>query len=294
MEEKKIKILFDTDIGSDIDDAVALAYLLQHPKCDLLGITTVSGDTYKRAQLASVMCNTAGKKIPILVGLSDRLDGPSRQPEVPHSLILPNWKHETIFSDENAVDFIAKTIRLYPNEIVLLSVGPMTNIATLFIKHPDIPLLLKSLHLMSGRFYLSDKLPISEWNVHCDPHAAEIVYNTSISSHTSIGLDVTSRIEMNSDEVNDRFHHHLLEPIKAMSDIWFKYRKKIRFHDPLAAVTIFNQSICSYKNGTVSIRRGKGDSDGITNWIEGVNGPHIIGSQVNIKGFFDSYFGIFN
>ena len=54
--EEKIKILFDTDIGNDIDDAFALAYLLAQEKCDLLGITTVSGDTHKRAKLASVFC----------------------------------------------------------------------------------------------------------------------------------------------------------------------------------------------------------------------------------------------
>ena len=50
------KILLDTDIGSDIDDAVCLAYLLANPACDLLGITTVTGDTVLRARMASVLC----------------------------------------------------------------------------------------------------------------------------------------------------------------------------------------------------------------------------------------------
>ena len=65
---KKIKILLDTDIGSDIDDSVCLAYLLSQPKCDLLGITTVTGDTVKRAMLASVLCRLAGREIPIFPG----------------------------------------------------------------------------------------------------------------------------------------------------------------------------------------------------------------------------------
>ena len=60
------KVLFDTDIGTDIDDAVCLAYLLAQPACELLGITTVSGEPTKRAMLASALCQAAGKDIPHL------------------------------------------------------------------------------------------------------------------------------------------------------------------------------------------------------------------------------------
>ena len=63
-----IKVLLDTDIGSDIDDAVTLAYLLAQPKCDLLGVTTVSGEAEKRAQIASAICIAVGKDIPIYPG----------------------------------------------------------------------------------------------------------------------------------------------------------------------------------------------------------------------------------
>ena len=62
------KVLFDTDIGSDIDDAVALAYLLAQPECELLGITTVTGEAVRRAQLASALCLDAGKQVPIFPG----------------------------------------------------------------------------------------------------------------------------------------------------------------------------------------------------------------------------------
>ncbi len=55
-----VKVLLDTDIGSDIDDAVCLAYLLAQAECRLLGITTVSGEAGKRAMLASALCKVAG------------------------------------------------------------------------------------------------------------------------------------------------------------------------------------------------------------------------------------------
>ena len=60
------KILLDTDIGSDIDDAVCLAYLLMQPECELMGITTVLGETDDRCRLASALCYAAGRISPCI------------------------------------------------------------------------------------------------------------------------------------------------------------------------------------------------------------------------------------
>lgn len=70
------KVLFDTDIGTDIDDALALAYLLCQPECDLLGVTTVSGDVTARAKLVSAVCKRAGRNLPIYPGCSDSIATP--------------------------------------------------------------------------------------------------------------------------------------------------------------------------------------------------------------------------
>ena len=64
----QVKVLFDTDIGSDIDDAVALAYLLAQPHCELMGITTVSGQPIERAKLASAICTAAAQDVRIVPG----------------------------------------------------------------------------------------------------------------------------------------------------------------------------------------------------------------------------------
>ena len=63
------KVILDTDIGSDIDDAICLAYLLAQPKCELLGITTVSGQVNERAQIANAICKVAVRNIPIFPGI---------------------------------------------------------------------------------------------------------------------------------------------------------------------------------------------------------------------------------
>ena len=169
----------------------------------------------------------------------------------------------------------------------------MTNIASLFLKYPDIPPLLKSLRLMSGCFFSPEDSPIAEWNVYCDPKAAQVVYGTSVPSHISFGLDVTLKLDMNPEQVSKRFNHDLLKPIIDMSDIWFNERQKIFFHDPLAALTIFDDSVCTYTNGIVSIKRSQDRLDGITDLSENKNGPHSIASTVNKEIFFESYFKVF-
>ena len=67
------KILLDTDIGSDIDDVICLTYLLHNPDCELLGITTVTGEPEKRAKIARNLCFHANKRIPIISGKSEPL-----------------------------------------------------------------------------------------------------------------------------------------------------------------------------------------------------------------------------
>ena len=69
---ERIKVILDTDIGTDIDDALALAYLLNQPRCELVGITTLTGQAEIRAQMVSAMLHAAGRTdIPIHIGAKD-------------------------------------------------------------------------------------------------------------------------------------------------------------------------------------------------------------------------------
>ncbi|MBI4306889.1 MAG: nucleoside hydrolase, partial [Chloroflexi bacterium] len=212
-----MKLLLDTDIGSDIDDAVALGYLLAHPECDLLGITTVSGQPVVRAKLASVLCTAAGRPaLPIFPGAGAPLSGPQRQPVAKQAAVLPRWPHRQDYPNSRAVGFLADTIRANPGEVTLLAIGPMTNVGALFSKHPDVPAKLSGLMLMSGRFgpKPADARADWEWNVYCDPAAADVVYRTPVASHRSVGLDVTMQVRMEEQEVRRRFAAHpLLLPV---------------------------------------------------------------------------------
>jgi inosine-uridine nucleoside N-ribohydrolase len=229
------KILLDTDIGSDIDDAVCLAYLLAQPECELLGITTVSGEPEKRAMLCSALCTEAGVDVPIFPGAPRPILGKQHQPYAPQAEALSNWKHETDFPRAHALGFMRNTIRDNPGDVVLLAIGPITNVALLFAMDPELPSLLKGLVLMCGVFVKSVGIRSIEWNALCDPYAAAVVYNSSVAMYRTVSLDVTTEVVMNADEVRERFGLGLLKPVKDFTEVWFKERPEVMFHDPLAA-----------------------------------------------------------
>ena len=166
-----MKLLLDTDIGSDIDDAICLAYLLAEPRCELLGITTVSGEPEKRAMLASAICKAAGREVPIFPGAPRPLLVPPRQAVAQQATALARWPHEKHFPDGHAVGFLRETIRRHPGEVTLLAIGPMTNVALLFALDPEIPRLLKALYMMIGSFTQGSVFPgmRQEWNASTIP-----------------------------------------------------------------------------------------------------------------------------
>src|ERR1051325_4224804 len=191
------KILLDTDIGTDVDDAVALAYLLSHPDCELLGITTVTGEAEKRASLASVVCKAAGKDIPIYPGAEAPMQGEQRQPIAQQVAVLPRWAHETNFPLNQAVDFLADTIRAHPGEVTLLTIAPLTNIGMLFSTYPDVAELLAGLVMMGGNFdEMGPEAGRIEFNIAGDPSASEITYKAPVQLHRSLGLNVTQQVMM--------------------------------------------------------------------------------------------------
>ena len=288
------KILLDTDIGTDIDDAVCLAYLLMQPKCELMGITTVMGETEDRCRLASALCTAAGRDIPVYPGTAKNILGP--MPEAPVSQIkrVEGWKHRDRFPKGEWLEFMRDTIRRHPGEITLLAVGPLTNIGLLFGYDPELPGLLKRLVLMGGAF--SEPFTQKgkcEWNVLCDPYAAAIVYQAPVPVHRSVGLDVTLQVTMEKEEVRRRFRHPVLQPVLDFAGVWFEDVEAITFHDPLTAVSLFEPHVLSYERGEVQVELCRADRMGLTRFDRRAEGPHEVAKTVDAAGFFDAYFSVF-
>lgn len=302
------KVLLDTDIGSDVDDAFALAYLLAREDCELLGITTVTGPVVDRAKMASAMCRLAGREVPIYPGCSHTLLLGNRQATAPQAQAVGKWDHQTDFPTGQAITFMRETIRAHPGEVTLLAIGPMTNVGLLFTLDPELPSLLKSLVLMCGKF-----LPTTagygprEWNAFADPHATAVVYHgrdrEPCPRHRSVGLDVTMRVIRPNDWVRQRCDHKLLEPVRDFLDIFASGHKEMMFHDPLAAALVFEPDLCGWERGRVEIElAGSSRAIGMTHWTadkpdarSGATepGPHEVATTVDPGRFLDHYFGVF-
>ncbi len=298
--DSTLKVILDTDIGSDIDDAVCLAYLLAQPRCDLLGITTVSGQVVERAMLASAQCTVAGRDdIPILPGIAQPLLGPQLQPEAPQAATLDRWPHRAEFPENEAIEWMRSTIRANPGEVTLLAVGPLTNVATLFTVDPEIPALLKALVLMAGSIATpagwEQGSPYAEWNVRCDPHAAAIVYRARPPVFRSVGLDVTLQVHLPVAEARERFTAPLHAPVLDFTQVWSKDgATPMYFHDPLAAAALFEEGIVELRRGRVEVELTSPLIAGATVWTPDPEGPVEFAHSVDAEAFFTEYFSVFS
>jgi len=282
-----VKVVLDTDIGSDIDDAVCLAYLLSQTECDLLGITTVTGEPQRRAMMASALCRVAGMDVPIYPGEGNPISVEQSQIRAPQADVLDKWDHETDFPEGEAIEFIARTVEENPGEVVLLTIGPLTNVGLLFRDHPRVPALLGDLVLMCGN-YVKDN-PRSEWNTSGDPDATRIVFNEGVPRLRAVGLNVTNRVFLRAEEVRDRFNSRLMEPVLDFAEVWFRGADRITFHDPLAAATIFDDGICRFRGGCVEILPD--GTNCLTLWRPGAGAmPHEVAVDVNVDAYFEHFF----
>ena len=213
-------VIFDTDIGTDIDDAYALVALIQRPELELLGVTTVSGDAMARARLAAKLLSIAGGKwasIPVYPGISTATQY-MKQVEWADGFKSPNL-HE-----EGGIDFMRRQINARPGEITLIAVGELTNIAALLESQPGIGKKIKAISLMGGavyRGYAPGSKPEPEWNIKSNAAAARTVFTSGVpllvaplDSTADLKLTPEMRVELFSRGVS------LTNALAALNSIW--------------------------------------------------------------------------
>ncbi len=257
------KVIFDTDIGGDPDDGLALQYLLLEPRCELLGITTTCGRPELAARIASALCRSLGRDdVPIHAGASLPFrDGknltvpPAPKPgRATWADELARWPHREIPADASAVEFMRRTIRANPGEVTLFASGQFSNVAALFAADPDIPSLLKRLVIVGGNF--EGKV---EWNAFVDvqataalleggfrkPPPALILHGAEVTTpHNISPEDGRALMAKSPDFAFVRGHY---------AEQWYARGINLFFHDPIAAVAIFHPEIMSYSPSAVSV-----------------------------------------
>jgi purine nucleosidase len=212
------KILLDTDIGDDIDDAYALALIVSLPNAKLLGVTTTFGETHKRAELAAKLLHVFGRNdVPVYAGRV----GPAkmgRQYEWAQGFRSPSLK-----SGEAAL-FLKNTIDKNPGEVTLVGIGALTNIGDLLTHYPEVKPKIKRIVIMGGAVYLgynNQAPPVVEWNIKCDPSAAKIVYGSGVPL-VMAGLEVTTMMQFDGERQKRLFAAGtpMTDALAALTNIW--------------------------------------------------------------------------
>lgn len=277
------KIILDTDIGNDIDDALCISYLLRQEGYSFEGITTVGGESDRRAMMADAICKHIGRSVPVYVGADRPITKNGKRVEATQAENVDNWSHEKNFPKEHAVEFLRRKIEENPGEIELLAIGPLTNIGLLFAMYPHTAKMLKRLVIMGGKFF--DEFP--EWNIRCDVAAARAVFDSDAEIY-AVGLDVTLQVTIGRDEAKEKFERlNDLAPVSDFIKIWFRDCDHVTFHDPLAATVLFDDKICTFKQGSVEVDLG---TNGITTFGESAEGKHLVADSVDTERFYKEYF----
>src|SRR5512143_1805799 len=179
---ERIPLILDVDTG--IDDSLALLYAAASPDAELVAATCVAGNIEAR----QVAINTRavlelagrtdvevaiGREVPLVRRLetTPETHGPQG---LGHAELPPPSRP---LSARHAVDLIVEEARRRPGEIVLVTLGPLTNLALALEREPALPHLLKGWTLMGGSYrHPGNTAPTTEWNIHCDPDAAKSAF----------------------------------------------------------------------------------------------------------------------
>ena len=254
-------IILDSDIGDDIDDAFAVAMLMHIPEIDLKGITTVYRNCEQRAKIASALLKLYNREdIGVYAGVNKPIKQaiyiapyetkqPDGTPNIPHYYEDMN---ESVYKEQHAVDFILDMLEKHPDEITLVAIGPLTNLAYAYMKSPDVFKKAKQIVFMGGQIEGN----YAEWNIKCDPEAAKIVFEASVPIKI-VTLETTKLCEFSEEDI--RFVQSINTPqmtfINRMFQKWLvdnNGRRPPIMYDPLTVGTLV-QDFCEFERMKVHI-----------------------------------------
>ena len=301
----RIPLLLDVDTG--IDDSLALLYACASPEVELIAATCVGGNVNARrvAENTRAVLELVGRDdVPVALGREQPLVKPletSTETHGPRGLgyaELPPARRA--LEHDEAAARIVDVARARPGEVILVTLGPLTNLAVALDREPSLPNLLAGWVLMGGAYRApGNTTPTSEWNIHVDPHAAKAVFaawaRRSTQLPLAMGLDVTERARF----VPEHLRHLAVragalpldaaalgsEPLEAIGSVaanpvlhfivdalrfYFEFHAKYDgfygafIHDPFAVAAALDRKLVRAQPAFVDVETGPGLAHGMT------------------------------
>jgi purine nucleosidase len=298
------KIIIDTDPG--IDDAMAILMALRSPEVEVVGLTSVFGNT--RVELTSqnalrILELEGHGDIPVAPGAGAPLVKPlGSLGTVVHGqdglgdagLAAP---HGRLLST-SAADFIIAQVLAHPGEISLAPLGPLTNLALALRREPRIAGLVREVVMMGGSLHAGGNVsPVAEANIANDPHAAQIVFSAGWAL-TMLGLDVTHRTVMTAEMLDEleRAHTPATDFLTQILPVYRRFHHEIygmggaiHTHDPSVIAYLIDPSLYQTQSVPVYVETegrcaGQTVPDPRHQWIDspqvnaclGVDAPRVL------------------
>jgi len=304
----KVPVVLDVDTG--IDDALALLYACASPEIEVVAVTCTGGNVHARqvAENTLAVLELAGRRdVPVVLGSERPLIKPRQASTETHGprgigyAELPSAVRP--LEADDAADRIVAVAREHPGEVVLVTLGPLTNLAVALEREPSLPRLLRGYVLMGGAFrWPGNTTPTSEWNIHVDPHAAKQVFERwampgeqGTPLPLAMGLDVTEQARLTPEHLR-----HLAvragaqpldaaalgtEPVAAIGSVaahpmlrfiadalrfYFEFHAKYDgfygafIHDPFAVAAAIDRSLVRAQPTFVDVETGPGLAHAMT------------------------------
>jgi purine nucleosidase len=278
------KIIIDTDIGDDVDDAFALALAVKSPELQVLGVMTTFGDTETRARLTDRFLGEVGRaEIPVLAGKGTATKNPMSQRRYAEGGNFAKSTHA------DAAEFLLAQIRKYPGEITLIAIGPLMNVGAAIDKDAATFRKLKRVVLMGGSIrrgygdlgYTAPVPPMPEWNILNDVASAQKLFGVGVPLFV-MPLDST---QLKMDEVKRAFLFSqgtaVTDQLAVLYHLWGQETPTL--FDPMTIVFVLRPDLCPVRGIHIRV-----DEKGFTREEPGAANAQVC-LDSNAEDFFRFY-----
>jgi inosine-uridine nucleoside N-ribohydrolase len=267
LKKDKLKVIFDCDTG--LDDAIAIATLVNIKELEIRGICTVAGNVegHKTTRNTLDVLGYLQRDIKVYMGESKPLE---RELEVAYDFHGESGIGDIVLKKSNkeaektsAIEFMYREIMDNKGEIHLVATGPGTNVAKLLLEYPETKEHIGSITFMGGAIVGGNVSPHAEFNVFCDPEATKVIVESGCNV-TMVGLDATMKAklyredmeflkECNSIEAKlvEEFYEGMLN---VRGNMGFDFAV---FHDSIALITLVKEDLFIFKNYRLSVDLGE-------------------------------------